>query len=591
MRTQGRKCNTLRDIWCQVRRGCTVKSILLVFALIFYALLFPNFDVPLFYEAPLRYFGAETFYYYFLLSFSDGLLRYIIPIAAMIPFSFFFVEDKTSRFHDMAAGRMPSARFVFHRFIAALIVTVLLIGAACLAFVVFLLVLCPLTGGSGAGESWLEALAASPYGWFAKTGHFRFYVLWQIGLLLVSSVIWALTAISFSFLWVNKAFVFIATFGSSLLLDNILEHFAGTEYTLYFLQVPDFIVSGTPSLQHTLREIGYLCIAVILFAVLALWRFSSKAQLLRDKHSQAGLLQKLIPCREKKFPIPSAMQGSWLARLMADVTVNCSKATLLPAVVVPAFILLCKANKLTGRNTFGDLLMHVFGGIYWFDPVVNFEPIGYWILILLPCMLGTAINLEREMGNRLYLSVHRYPSAFQWWVSKYLACDIYVVINAFVMFATVIVIGAVTQASGFGLWMADEEGFPVLKSGVVFLLFHIFVWQLLFLTQIQIFFHAISDQNYMGFIAHLLPLLLVMISFSIFDRPHNVNIPYHWGMLLRSELFSPPSMLSDDGGEIPLCAIKLHYCVYGQMLLTVALGGVNSMLGKVIHFQERRQNA
>ena len=581
----------MRDIWCQVRRGYTVKNTLLVFALVFYALLFPNFDVPLFYSAPLKYFSAETFYYYFLLSFNDGLLRYIIPIAAMIPFGFFFVEDKTCRFYDMEAGRISSVRFVLHRFIAALITTVLLIGAACLAFVLLLLALCPLTGGSGAGESWLQALAASPYGWFAEAGHFRFYVLWQIGLLLVSSMIWVLVAISFSFLWTNKAFVFIATFGSSLLLDNLLERFAGTEYTLYFLQVPDFIVSSTPLLQHTLREIGYLCIAVILFAVLALWRFSSKAQLLRDQHSQTCLLQKFIPYKEKKLPIPSVTQGSWLARLIADVTVSCSKATILPAVVVPAFILLCKAKDLTGKNTFGDLLMHVFGGIYWFDPVVNFESIGYWILILLPCMLGTAINLDREMGNRMYLSVHRYPSAFQWWVGKYLACDIYVVINALFLFATVIVIGVVTRASGFGIWMADEDGFPVLNSGVVFLLFHIFVWQLLFLTQIQIFFHAVSNQNYIGFIAHLLPLLWVMISFSIFDRPHNVNIPYHWGMILRSGLFSPSSMLSDDGGEIPLCAIDLRYCVYGQMVLTTVLGSMNSLLGKVIRFQERRQNA
>ena len=581
----------MRDIWCQVCRGCTVKNILLVFALIFYALLFPNFDVPRFYSAPLQYFGAETFYYYFLLSFSDGLLRYIIPIAAMIPFGFFFAEDKTSRFYDMAAGRMSSAHFVLHRFTAALITTALLIGAACLAFALLLLVLCPLTGGSGAGESWLQALVASPYAWFAKNGHFRFYVLWQIGLLLVSSMIWVLVAIGFSFLWTNKAFVFIATFGSSLLLDNILERLAGTEYTLYFLQVPDFIVSGTPVLQHTLREIGYFFIAAILFALLALWRFSSKAQLLRDRYSRTGLLQKLIPHQEMKLPIPSAIRGSWLARLIADVAANCSKATILPAVVVPAFILLCKAKDLTGKNTFGDLLLNVFGGIYWFDPVVNFEPIGYWILILLPCMLGTAINLDREMGNRMYLSVHRYPSAAKWWISKCLACDIYVVINALVMFATVIVLGVVTHASGFGIWMADEDGFPVLSSGAIFLLFHIFVWQLLFLTQIQIFFHAVSNQNYIGFIAHLLPLLFVMISFSIFDRPHNVNIPYHWGMILRSELFSQSSMLSDNGGEIPLCAIDLRCCVYGQMLLTIVLGGINSLLGKVIKFQERRQNA
>lgn len=34
------------------------------------------------------------------------MLRYIVPIVAILPLGFFFAEDQTSRFWDMEAGRL-----------------------------------------------------------------------------------------------------------------------------------------------------------------------------------------------------------------------------------------------------------------------------------------------------------------------------------------------------------------------------------------------------------------------------------------------------------------------------------------------------
>ena len=121
--------------------------------------------------------------------------------------------------------------------------------------------------------------------------------------------------------------------------------------------------------------------------------------------------------------------------------------------------------------------MHVFGGLYWFDPVVNFGPIGYWLLVLMPAMLGVAINLEREIGTRMYICVQRYPSPQRWWLSKYMACNLYIVVLSAVMFATVIVASVFTGVDHFGIWMPDADGFPIENSMVLFQLFHIFTWQ------------------------------------------------------------------------------------------------------------------
>lgn len=581
----------MRDVFCQIRRGCRAKNLLCVTLLIFYALLFPYFDTPLFRNHPIRFFQFENFYYHFTVSFQFGLLRYVIPIAATVPMGFSFVEDDRTRYIDLAACRMSNARFVVRRMIASVCATMIAIGLALVLYTLFLLALSPLNGGHGTGEGWLESQQNTPLSWLATKEHYGFYVLWQIGILLIASSIWSLVALAFSFLWTNKPFVFLATFGTSLLLDNILEGSAGAEWAIHFLQSPDFIIMSTPVPVLMLREVGYLALALLLYAVCAAPRFSQRLRHFLQSSIMQPIPNMMVGRKRRPFDLPGALKNSFLARLLLDVHRNCTKATILPAVAMPIFILLAKPDVLLVRHSVGDLLMRVFGGIPWWDPTVSFEQIGYWLMVLLPSMMGVAINLERELSRTMLLSIHRYPSDTQWWLSKYLACDIYVMINAMVMFLSVIVFGLCTGSVGMGIVMEDADGFPVRNTLVLLKLFHIFTWQALLLSQVQWFFHAVSNQMHIGLIANLLPLLMVMVSFSYFDRDYFVYIPYHWGMIQRSELFSPSFMPDDLGGQIPLNAINMNLCMGGQMLLVAMLGALNVTLSRVIKFTERGQAA
>ena len=580
----------MRDVVCQIRRGCRWRNLLCVTAIIFYALLFPYFDTPLFRTNPLRFFQFENFYYHFTISFRNGLLRYVIPIAAAIPMGFSFVEDETTRYIDLAACRMSNARFAAHRMIACICSAVIAVGLALALYTLFLLAMSPLNGGHGTGEGWLQVQQNTPLAWLATEEHYFFYVLWQVGILLIASSIWALVAVAFSFLWANKAFVFLATFGSSLLLDNLLERVAGTEWAIYFLQSPDFIILHSPISTLALREVGYLALAALLYAMCAVPRFSQRLR--QAVHN--GIAQPMMERSgrwRKPFPFPKALQNNFLGRLLLDIRRNCTKATLLPAIAMPVFLLLAKPEALLVRHSVGDLLMQVFGGIPWFDPIVSFEQIGYWLLVLLPSMMGVAINLERELSRTMLLSIHRYPSDTQWWLSKCLACDVYVMLNTTVMFLTVMIIGLCTGSIGLGIRMTDADGFPVWDTLVLLKLFHVFTWQALLLAQVQWFFHAASNQMHIGLIVNLLPLLMAMVSFSYFDRDGFTHIPYHWGMIQRSELFSPTFMPDDQGGQIPLNAVSMNLCMYGQMLLVAVLGAWNVMLSHIIKFSERGQTA
>lgn len=578
----------MRDIWFQIRRGLTWKTVLCCCFLLFYALLFPNFDFPAMFNDPIAFFQSEHFFYHFTIFFRSDMLRYIIPIVAILPLGFFFAEDKASRFWDMEAGRLSSQSYVWHRLLAALAASTVLIFVCCTIFTGILwLISSPIMEPNSAAQSWMDSYSHSLFAPVGTMERIPLHVIWRFSTIAVAAGVWLLFATALSFLWSEKTFVFLGTFAGSILIDNLLEQTLGVEYTMAFLMSPDFMVASAPISTYLLREGLYLCIAGGFCGFAAYLRFSQPVHQWVS-HIPMSHRDGTRPIRS--LPIPQRIRGTALARLMVDTYANCSVKTLLPAVIVPLFILVCKSNLLSARHSTGDLLMHVFGGLYWFDPVVNFGPIGYWLLILTPAMLGVAINLEREMGTHMYICVHRYPRPQHWWLSKYIACNLYVIILSVVMFTTVMVASVFTGADQFGIWMADADGFPIQNNTVIFQLFHIFTWQMLMLTQLQLFFHVVFNQPHMGFLAHLLPLLVVMISYSIFDRDANVFVPYQWGIILRSELFSPTYMLGAGNEKISLCAVNLNLCMYGQIVVTVILGAVNVSLGKLIKFQERRQN-
>ena len=578
----------MRDIYFQIRRGLTWKTVLCCCFLLFYALLFPNFDFPAMFNDPIAFFQSEHFFYHFTIFFRSDMLRYIVPIVAILPLGFFFAEDQTSRFGDMEAGRLSIRSYVIHRIIAALIASTLVILLCSTVFIGILwFISAPVMAPNSAAKAWMDSYALSPFAVFGTMEHLLLHVAWRLCTILIAAYIWIFFAVALSFLWSEKIFVFLGTFAGSILIDNLLGQLLGIEYTIAFLMSPDFMVASSSIRTYLLREELYLFIAGGLCCIIAFLRFFrpvlqrlSRFHLKYREHARCTW----------SLPGPQRIRGTALSRLLVDTYANCSLKTLLPAIVIPLFILACKSNVLLSQHSTGDLLMHVFGGLYWFDPVVNFGPIGYWLLVLMPAMLGVAINLEREIGTRMYICVQRYPSPQRWWLSKYMACNLYIVVLSAVMFATVIVASVFTGVDHFGIWMPDADGFPIENSMVLFQLFHIFTWQLLMLTQIQLFFHVISNHSHIGFLAHLLPLLFVMISYSIFDRTQNVLVPYQWGIILRSELFSPSYMLGAEGTRISLCATDLSLCLYGQMIVTILLGGLNGVLGRFIKFQERRQN-
>lgn len=578
----------MHDVIYQVKRGLTAKNMVLVFLLMIYGFIFPYLDTPLFYSDPVSFFRFENFYYYFIQSFKSDMLRYVVPIAAMLPLGFSFVEDKSTRFYDMAAARVSNNAFVVRRTVASLLTTAIMTCAACIIYTGLLVMLSTIHGGHGAGERWIEAYQRSSFAYWVTKERFILFVLWQIGLLVLSSSIWGMVAMCLAFVWQSNAFVFLGTFGCSLLLDSVLERCYGIEFPVYYLQAPNYIVATlTPGLIITRLAVYLLC-AILLCLTLSRLSISQKVQRFISRHIPR--LIRMKSNRTIKRLIDSKRQGTVLTRLFIDVGTNCSVKTVFPAVIMPLFIIMCRSDLLSTKFTVGDLLMHIFGGMYWFDPAVNFAPIGFWVLILMPSMLGVALNLDREMGLRVSLLIHRYPNTKSWWLSKYIACNIYVVLNTAIMFMTTMIVAVLAGAEGFGIWMADADGFPMQNTDVILKLFHTFTWQVLFLTQIQILFQTISNRPHIGFIAHLLPLLYVMVMMSIFDRPTNAYIPYQWGILLRSELFSPQYMLTDTGESISLCAVDINFCLFGQIVVTGIVGIINCLLYKVVPFKERRQN-
>jgi len=273
--------------------------------------------------------------------------------------------------------------------------------------------------------------------------------------------------------------------------------------------------------------------------------------------------------------------------MLTDLRSCCTPRTLLPAIVIAVFLMLVMPRYLEGGYSIGDLLMNAFGGIYWFEPEASFELIGYWVLALLPVMFGIALNLNRELGGRTYLSIAKFPSRWEWWISKWVSLSCYTVVASACMFLTAVVYGLLTGHTGFGVIMEDTDGFPFRDSFVVFRLFVIFTLHLLMISQVQIFFHVLTNRAQAGFIAFLLPLIYCVITYSIFDRSFNEMVPYNWGMILRSEIFSSSYMQSESGKQIPLCAIPVRTEMLGQAALWLGGGCMNMLLGKWIRFTER----
>ena len=575
----------MKDIVWQIRRALRGKGCLFSICLMLYSLFFVHTDAPVFFTMPLTYFRKDcTFYYHFIISFWMGLSQYVLPIAAMLPLAFFHCDDAQSGFRNLSEYRLPRSRYLAHRATAAALSAMVTVAIACAIFTVFLLAVCTLTGGEQ--EAWLINRQGSAFEWLASAEHFPWFILAQYARLMVSAATWALIAVAFSLAWPNKAFTFVATFGLSILLDVVLNRRLGSEYTISVLQTPD-LNTHTPLTVLFVRQLAYLGIAMIICGASIFFRSSKR--MIRVKQRIGLFRAAYFPRRNEKteWHISPRIGGTFLGEILTDIRAFLSRATMLPAMLIPIMVALCKPVFQTLRHSIGDLWIGVFGGFYWFEPQVDFTPLGLWIVLLLPPMMGVALSLEREFSSRVHLTMLRFRTRLRWWSSKSIAVFVYSVLCSAVMFLSVAALGWLTGADGFAVLLEDADGFLTPHYLVLLQCFCLFTGQIIMLTQLQALVHLAFGRMQLGVIAYLLPCIACLISYSVFDRMGNAFVPYNWGMILRSDIFSPSVMVIDNGETSPLCTIHVGASMCAQAGLAILLSGIGMLLSRVIKIAER----
>ncbi len=578
----------MKDIYRQMGRAFKNTNTYIALYLVFYALYFAHTDTPVFYQQPIVFFKSTNFYYFFIIAFYMGVTRFLVPIAAVLPLGFFLCDDTDSGYLNLALYRGSGLGYGFKRLAAVILSAVITVLAACILMTVLLLLLSTLEGGET--ESWLLYSKGTAFESIMKPGSFWKYVLIQHGHQALSAAIWASVAVGLSALWPNKAFVFVATFGLSLFMDAWVGKVMGDEYTLGWLQNPE-VHTHVPIYLHFVRQGMYLLAALIFSGGALLFRFSTAMRRVKQP-IQLWLKRHIAYDRSSsQWHLPGRWQGTAMGRILTDARSFCTFKTLVPAAIVPLLVMYLGNTLQSTVYSIGDLWLEVFSGFGWFDPVINFHPIGKWTLMLLPPMMGIALNLDRELRLRLPVTLHRFNSKQAWWVSKCVSCMLYALVCILVMFASVAVFGFLSGARGLAVYMPDADGFMVENYMILLQLFALLFAQILMLTQLQALVHLVSGRMQIGILAYALPLIVCLISYSIFDRPINKHIPYNWGMLMRTTIFSPSDMPVEEGGFIELCAIPYHLALIKQLIVLLVLSPLNMLVIRAINIAQREVKA
>ena len=199
--------------------------------------------------------------------------------------------------------------------------------------------------------------------------------------------------------------------------------------------------------------------------------------------------------------------------------------------------MLLSSSAQRARFSVGDVLLECYGGMEWACPLVSFSAIARWTMLLLPPMLGVALNIEREMGTRSFFTMNRYQSKTAWWTYKGGALLIYVVLSVGVMLMATTLAAYAAGAQGFAVFGEDAQGFSVLRTDIVWMAMILFTGHVLMLTQLQILVHSISNDMRLGILCYIVPVVLSAMMASNVDYLWNEHIPYNWGMILRTDLF------------------------------------------------------
>lgn len=573
-----------KDIKMQVKRGVKSSGFLFAVLLMLYSLLFVHTDVSLLLTNPYAYFSSRNFYYFFIVTFWMGLSQFVLPMAGVLPLGFFLCDDEASGFLRMTAYRKSSAAYVGNRLLSAMLSSAFAVLVSAIIFTVFLFLMCPLEGGDQ--EAWLMYRQDTSFEWMSKPENFEYFVLSQYGRMMLSASIWAAVAVGLSALWSNRAFVFLATFALSIMTDTMIGNAAGEAFTLTWLQTPD-LSTTTPLLTMLARQLYFLLGALCFASLTAMWRFSKTARRIRQYFSQWRVKRRVNRPKANLFPLPIFARGNALGRLWSDLRGFCNRQTLIPAMVIPLIVMFMGRRINQAGYSAGDLLLETFGGNWWQEPPINFRPIGIWILTMMPPAMGMAINLQRELGTRMTQTLFRHPSKTAWWRSKCFASILYAVACTATMFLSVTVVAYILGADGLAIYVEDSDGFLSADVGILGTLFFIFLGQVIMLTQFQMLVHLLSGSMQLAVLSYIMPLIVSLIFFSLFDRANNINSPYNWGMLLRTELFSPQFM-EGDGEPFPLASTPMNMALRNEYLAALGLFVINMVAVKPLKITQRQ---
>lgn len=155
------------------------------------------------------------------------------------------------------------------------------------------------------------------------------------------------------------------------------------------------------------------------------------------------------------------------------------------------------------------------------------------------------------------------------------------------MYSAVAIAGLIAGGRGVSVYRTDSSGFSVATTEVLWIGLIVFILQVIMLTQLQVLVHLVSGNAQLGMLSYVVPLVTSLIAFSGFDKLNNMQLPWNWGILMRSSIFSPPMMEVADHSPIPLCSIPIDRAILQQIIVVVMLFLLNIKLFNVVNITER----
>ena len=67
----------------------------------------------------------------------------------------------------------------------------------------------------------------------------------------------------------------------------------------------------------------------------------------------------------------------------------------------------------------------------------------------------------------------------------------------------------------------------------------------------------------------------------------NIYVPYNWGMILRSSIFSPAFDYEESGEISPLCATNVNGALGAQAGVSIILAGISVLAARIVKISER----